>query len=198
MEFLKKNYEKVILSVVLLGLVGVLIAMWFVIQADQQKMSTFKDMIFNTPNKPLPELDLASDTQALQRLKSPFKLDLESTNHLFNPVEWQRMNDGRLVRRETLGAKAATVTDITPLYLVISLDGVETNELGARYNVGIERQAAPLPALRRKTGRFVSTDDRKKDLFTLLDVQGPADNPTALVLKLADTGETISISRDKQ
>ena len=33
-------------------------------------------------------------------------------------------------------------------------------------------------------------------MFALLSVKGPPENPDALVLKLADSGETISISKD--
>ncbi len=54
-----------------------------------------------------------------------------------------------------------------------------------------------IPRMRRKQQRFVSPDDPKKDAFTLLQVKGAAENPDELVLKLADTGETVSIAADK-
>src|ERR1044071_45144 len=129
MDFIKKNYEKVILGVVLLGLVGVLVMMWFVIQGDQRQMQDLKTQIFKSPGAPLPELDLSAQNDAVLRLKSPFNLDLEATNKLFNPVEWQRMADGSLKKKSALGANAAVVTDIAPLYLIVSLDEVMTNEL---------------------------------------------------------------------
>ena len=37
MEFIKRNYEKIILSIVLLGLVGVLAVMPGIISADQAR-----------------------------------------------------------------------------------------------------------------------------------------------------------------
>jgi hypothetical protein len=77
---------------------------------------------------------------------------------------------------------------------VLALESVETNELGARYVVAVERQAAASPAMRRKQSRYVSMDDPKKDVFTLLQVKGPPDNPGALVLRLADTGQTITLT----
>lgn len=197
MDFIKKNYEKVILGIVLLGLVGVLVMMWFVIQSDQQQMKDLQTQIFKSSGAPLPELDLTPENNTVLRLKSPFNLDLDTTNKLFNPVEWQRMSDGTLKKRSALGANAATVTDITPLYLVISLDDVMTNDLGARYSIGIERQASPNPALRRKQHTYMSKGE-KNNLFTLKDVQGPAENPSALVLRFAETGETVTISKDKE
>jgi patatin-like phospholipase/acyl hydrolase len=61
----------------------------------------------------------------------------------------------------------------------------------------VERQAAANPALQRKQQRFVSIDDRKKDVFTLQKVVGPPENPDSLVLRLADTGQEIQLSKDK-
>jgi hypothetical protein len=92
------------------------------------------------------------------------------------------------------GPQTAVVTGITPLYLVLNLDSVSTNELGARYVVSVERQAAATAATRRKQSRYVSTDDPKKDVFTLLRVEGPPENPDGLVLRLADTGQTITLT----
>ena len=89
------------------------------------------------------------------------------------------------------------VTAIPPLYLVLSLDSVVTNELGARYVISVERQAAANPALRRKQQRYVSVDDPKKDVFALVKVGGPPENPDDLILRLADTGQTITLSKDK-
>ena len=63
-----------------------------------------------------------------------------------------------------------------------------------RYVIGVERQAAANPALRRKQARYVSTDDAKKDVFTLLHVIGPPENPDHLVLRLADTGQIIALT----
>jgi hypothetical protein len=61
---------------------------------------------------------------------------------VFNPFEWQKTPDGQMVKKASLGAQRAVVTQITPLNLIISLDQVLTNELGARYEIGVERQAA--------------------------------------------------------
>lgn len=196
MDFIKKNYEKVILGLVLLGLVGVLVMMWFVIKSDQHQMEEFKTQIFRGSSTPLPALDMSAQGDAVLRLKSPFGLDLESTNKLFNPVEWQRIG-GVYRKKSLLGPNAATVTEITPLYFILSLDEVVTNELGVRYTIGIERQGSPNPALRRKTRVYISKGE-KNNMFALTEVRGPAENPSGLVLKLADTGETVTISKEKQ
>ena len=72
-------------------------------------------------------------------------MDLASTNKVFNPVLWQQGADGRRIKVSTgeeTGAKALVVTKATPLYLNISLDGVNLSEATPRYTINVEREAA--------------------------------------------------------
>jgi len=200
MEFIKKNYEKIILSLVLLGLVAVLLGMWFVIAADKQQMEDLRTTYFPANPKPLPALDMSRQEEALARLKSPPVLDFSETNKLFNPVQWQRAKNGELFKianPHMVGPYAAAVTKITPLYFSISLDSVITNAGAARYVVVVENQAAAIPALRHPQRHYISLHDKLNNLFTLEAVKGPADNPTQLIFRLADTGETAVVSNDK-
>lgn len=200
MDFVKKHYEKVILSIVLLGLVGALVFLPFIISADKQQVEDMITSLINPPVKPLPDLDLSHEDAAARRIHSDYILDLETTNKLFNPVEWQKTPDGNLIpirNSDMIGVGAVVVTKISPLYLIVSLQSVMTNELGARYAVGIERQAAATRAQQHRVERYVSVDDRKKDMFTLEDVKGAPENPDELDLKLTDTGEAVAITRTK-
>src|SRR5208282_2386008 len=131
MEFLKKNYEKIILSLVLLGLVGVLAFMPVMIITDQERMRDLRTSVIPRKVQPLPPLDLSRQQAVLERLKSPNELDFSTTNKLFNPVKWVKTRDGAIVKAAALGPNAAVVTKITPLYFSIALDSVTTNELGA-------------------------------------------------------------------
>ncbi len=197
MDFLKKHYEKILLSVVLLGLVGALVFMALIIPSEQEKVREIGEGIISGHVVALTNLDLTGQSNVVERLQSPVPLEFETTNRLFNPVEWVRTPDGRLIKATGTSPQAAVVTKITPLYLALTLDSVETNEFGARYIISVERQAAANPAMRHKQQRYVSTDDPKKDVFTLVQVKGPPENPDDLVLKLADTGQTITMSKDK-
>jgi hypothetical protein len=200
MDFVKKNYDKIILSAVLLGVVGFLVFLPFVIAHDQAELKDKADNVTSPRVQPLPPVDLMQESNATERVQSPASFDFSSTNRLFNPLEWKRAADGSLfpIRSgKEMGAGAVVVTRITPLYFVLSLDSVVTNGISPRYVVGVEHQAAFNPAMRRKQQRYVSLDDPKKDAFTLVQVKGAPDNPDSLVLKLADTGETVEISRDK-
>jgi hypothetical protein len=199
MDFVKKHYEKIILCAVLLGVIGFLVFLPFVISHDQQEEKDMATTVISPRVAPLPSLDLTRQTNALERLLSPANFDFSTTNKLFNPVVWKKAQNGDLIKIKTGNeiVEAAVVTKITPLYLVITLDQVVTNELGVRYIVGIEHQAAPYAAMRHKQQRFVSLDDSKKDAFTLIQVKGAPENPDQLVLKLADTGETAVITPGK-
>jgi hypothetical protein len=197
MEFLKKNYEKILLGLVLAGLIGVLIFMFFYITADNAAMKIHSDVVIHHKVTRLADLDLSAETNVIARLQSPYDLDFDKTNKLFNTMEWQKEPDGTLIKISSgneVGPNAIVVANIQPLYLKITFDSVMTNEFGARYQVHVEQQAEKIPYKRRPQEHFVSVGD-KNDTFQLVGVVGAPENPTALQVKLMDTGETETIPR---
>ena len=195
MNFIKKNYEKILLGVVLLGLVGALVFLPFYIIHDQQELEDTRHSIISRSVKPLPPLDLTLENSAIQRLQSTYRLDFETTNRLFNPVEWQKTPSGNLIKIASgneVGPRAVTVTQITPLYFILTLDSVETN-FGMRYIIYVERQAAASPSQRPRRQHYSSLNE-KNDAYTIRAVNGPPENPTQLVLDLTDTGDQASVS----
>jgi hypothetical protein len=197
MQFLKKHYEKILLGVVLAGMVGVLVFMLFYIAADKRAVEEMTTAIIDTPAKPLPPLDQSTNNTVMTRMESVYALDFETGNKLFNPFEWQKTPDNWMVKKAASVAEAAVVTNITPLYFVVSLDSIMTNDLGARYVVGVERQADKNPAKRNKQQKYVSAGDKPNDTFALMEVKGAPGNPDALILKLVDSGEAVTISRNQ-
>ena len=199
MQFIKKNYEKILLGVVLAGLVGALVFMPFYISSDTQKERDLTEGMINPSTKLLPELDLTAQTTVANRLKNGFGLDLDTTNKVFNPQDWVKQQDGTIVPAAGhTGASMCVVTAITPLNLIISLDSVSTNELGARYSIGVEKQAEKSPAKRRKQARSSAVGDKANDTFAIVAVKGDdITNPSEVDLKLTDTGEMISIALGK-
>ncbi len=208
MDFVKKHYEKILLGFVLLGLVGALVFLPFMIANDQDNLQRIKEGIIHGKVTPLPGLDLTNETKVLERLKSPYKLDFSTTNKLFNPVEWQRTPDGRLIKLAYGNeASLAAVTKITPLYLILTLDSIETNaldtnDLSARYVISVERQAAAFPAQRVKKQHYASVREKvgdKNDGFMIRSVGGsPDDSGTVkLTVQLMDTGESVTLTKDK-
>jgi len=208
MDFVKKHYEKILLGFVLLGLVGALVFLPFMIASDQQKLQDMSYRVVNPKAIPLPGLDLTRETNVLGRLQSPYKLDFSTTNKLFNSVPWQITVDKRLIKiasSDVVGL--AVVTKITPLYLILTLDSIETNsietnELGVRYVVSMERQASALPSQRGKRQHYASVGEKvgeKNDAFVIREAGGsPADPGTLkLIVQLMDTGESAALSKEK-
>jgi hypothetical protein len=199
MDFIKKHYEKLLLGLVLAGLVGGLVFMPFYINGDKAAMKEMTDALLFPPQvQPLPDLDLTAKTVVVQRMGSAYLLDLNTTNKLFNPNDWQKTPDGTLIPARATGPQFVVVTNITPLYTVINLDSITTNELGARYVISVERQADKNPGKRHKQPHYVSVGDRPNEAFGLVKVNGqdPA-NPDSLDVKFTDTGETVSIASGK-
>lgn len=201
MDFIKKHYEKIVFSVVLLGLVGALVFLPVLIFNDRQRLEDIKTGIIGGRPKPFPALDMTRQDNVLARLQSPYALDFSTANRLFNPVEWKKDYSGNMIKLVTgheVGVGAAVVTKISPLDLVLTLDAVQTNELGAIYVIGVERQVAAYPQLRHERQHYVTPGEKNEDFALGTNgVKGDPDNPDELLLKLADSGATVPVSKDK-
>ena len=199
MEFLKKHYEKILLGAVLLGLAIAVAFLPFLISGEKEKLEEARDRIINHPIKPLSPQDLSRARNLLQELESTSKLDLSTSNRLFNPVQWQRAPDGRRIKIESgneVGPKAVAVTKLAPLYLTLSYDRVDASDTPIRYRIGIEDEGALRPSDRYKHQTSVAIGG-KNNLFTLKGIKGPPDNPTELDLEITDTGETVPVTKAK-
>ena len=196
MDFIKKNWEKVLLGVVLVGLAVAVAFLPLKIAAEKKDLADKREILTPKP-KPLEPVDLAGPEAFLKRSAAPLALDFSTGHRLFNPVLWQKTTEGKPLKVQSgneIGPAALVLTKTTPLYTVVTFDNVTTNETGARYTIGLERQAADKARDRGKRPYFVSVDS-KSDAFKLITVKGPPENPTELVLELADTLEKISISK---
>jgi hypothetical protein len=196
MDFLKKNYEKLILGVVLLGLVAAVGGLPFKIGSDKANLEEKRTSLFHPKVKELTNLDLTISEAAIKRASSPTPINFSEPNKLLNPMPWQKKADDQLIRADKVGPTAAMVTNIAPLYLRLTLDSVTVSDTGARYVIGVQREAAPVATQRAKKQTY-STLNSKNDVFTVIEVKGKAEDPTALILQLNDTGEQVAISKDK-
>jgi len=201
MDLLKKHYEKILLGGVLLILVIGAALLPIMISGERDSLKAKSDEIINLPTKPLDPLNFSTQHLVLQRVQAGVTLDLSSRHHAFNPVLWQKTPDGRPFKNasgDAAGPKALTVTKHSPLYLTITLDSVNPGEgtTPTRYIIGVEHEADPVVSKRRKK-QYYTTVGGKNDAFQLLKVNGPPDNPTDLVLELADSGEQVTLRKDK-
>jgi hypothetical protein len=204
MQFIKKNYEKVLLGLVLVGLVGAAVLMLFLVGNERQAQEERRMKIIHRPAKSLPPVDLGRADTLLKRAAMTVVLVLsDNNNRLFNPVRWQKSADGRIFKNPVgMDIQKLEITKITPLYLTVAFDSVNVLDSGPRYVITVEQQAEAKANMRGRHAYYVSKGDKKeynenKDSFTLRDVQGPADNPTELVLGLSNPEKTISISKEQ-
>ncbi len=199
MDFLKKHYEKVVLGVVLLGLATGAVFLILMIPAERRALQEKSDEIIKRPAKPLADLDLTKAKALVARAAAGNCIDLTTTNKVFNSMPWQRRADGSLLKIELgneVGPGAVVVTDISPLYTVVSFASAVSSDSGVRYDIAVEKQAAAKSSQRTPKHTY-ATLNNKTDTFVIREVKGPAENPTELVLEFTDTGDQFSIAKDK-
>ncbi len=199
MDFIKKNWEKVLLGVVLVGLLIAVVGLPIKIAGEKDELQQIRVSITEIPVSEIEALDVSPVEATLVRTKQPVRLDLTTSNRVFNPVTWKRSPSGQLLRVNTgdeIGVRAVRVEGVSPLYLIVTLDSVLTSDSGDRYAIGVERQAAASKRGRVKRQSYAAVGEKNEN-FRLRAVQGPAEAPTSVELELSDTGQRISLSKDK-
>jgi len=201
MEFLKKHYEKIILSVVLLGLAVVAAYLPIKVNQEKQREDERKQQLIGAPAKPFPPVDLSTNQAVLAKVKTPIKFDISGRHNLFNPVPWVKKPNGELIKVQTgdeIGIGALQVTAITPLNLIISFDGIAGDPSQAKdpkdlkYQISVTRQtSADRPNVR------AFTVNQPNNLGTLKDLIGPPENPTGVKFLPLGGNQVLTIMRDK-
>jgi len=200
MEFLKKHYEKLILSIVLLGLAAVAATLPMQVNKEKESEENRKNSLIGAKVTPFPPIDLSTNQAVLEKVKKPIKFDIAGKHNLFNPVPWVEKPNGELVKIQggNMGISALQVTAIHPLHMIMSLDEViptaganGTNDY--KYQVTVIREGA---ASGGKQGRAMAVGLTAAGIGTLREAVGPADNPTGLVIDLPDRTR-VTISKDK-
>jgi hypothetical protein len=191
MDFLKKHYEKVLLGVVLLGLVVAVALLLLKIQSEKEELLRLR-VEYEPKAQALEPLKFAREEETFKHLDGKIALELTAPHNTVNPVTWVKDRTGKIFKQPAareVGPEAVKVVRIQPLYLILKY---ETNGPNG-YDIYIERQAAPKrdDRPRRLRTRQVNV---QSDLFTLKSIKGPTNSPTELVLEMADTGKTITLT----
>ena len=198
MDFIKKNWEKVLLGVVLVGLAVAVAFLPLRIASERETLKQTSEAILNPTVKALTELDMASADAALKRFSSPLVLDFSTDHRLFNPVLWQKAVDGRQIKVQTgreIGPQALVILKTVPLYTSITFMNVVTNDSTTpyRYALVLQRDAAEKSKDRIKR----QSNELKTDFYSVTKVVGPPEDPTELKLTLADSPEPAVVTRAK-
>jgi hypothetical protein len=200
MEFLKKNYEKLLLGLVLLGLAVAVGFLPFLISSQRRALEELQSSVRPANVKPLTNIDLTIAEAALKRVSTPGLIDFGPPNRLFNPMPWQKAADGRPIPVAKVGPTALVVTNVTPLYLRLTLDSINTDPSGnATYIIGVE-QPGPTGNSKKRVQASCTLNPPTKNaakVFSMLEVKGKPEDPSEIVVELVDSKERVSISKAK-
>jgi len=197
MEFIKKHYEKLIRSVVLLGMAVAAALLPLKVSQVRQELQQATLNIERARIKPLPELDLSTNNTILRRVRNPAKLAIDAPGHnLFNPIQWKKKPDGTPVPSEQFGLDALVVTNISPLLFKIEFRGVRDSGGDIRYDFMVTREAATNSAARGPLPRTLAVGGRA-DQFVVKDVDGPKEKPDGIILEIKDLPQPVVVTREK-
>lgn len=207
MDFLKNHYEKLILSVVLLGLAVAAGYLPFVVSSVRERLAEVTTAIEEGRVEPLKPLDLSTNEAVLARAMSKVEFTFGAGPHgLFTPAGTWRKGPGPggwpPIPPSPSGVEGLTVTSITPLELKVEFQGVSLGSsaaFGRRYRFYMQNEASTNSALAR--GRILILAPKEKpsptDPLFLKDILGAPDDPDAIQLQLTDTRQVITVTKDK-
>jgi len=196
MDFIKKHYEKLVLSVVLLA---VAVAAFLLVVEVGNVKQTLADQLqqrVTTKGTPLKPVDLSTNQAVVNRLSQRVQFTLDGDHNTFNPGTWEKTGEGFRRKPGKAGLAGLSITKVTPLNLVVSYKGVAGIADNPRYQIGIAKEYEKLPRQRQPviTSLVAGAKDR---MIQLVEVRGPKEDPTELVCELIDSRERFVISRDK-
>jgi len=195
LDNIKKHYEKIILSVVLLGLACAVGYLPIKIANDRQELRELSEKILNRPVKELPALDTKVLGEALAETKERFEVSLSAPPHnTVNPVDWHLERPGSpLVRsaKNPIGVNRVEVTKITPLHLTLSWES--TSEGGASYRLRLDDQSL---LSRRSQSKYLSVGE-KLGPVALKEVRAAGDGTPELLVEFTESKETVTLVEGK-
>ena len=186
LDFLKRHYEKIVLSVVIAALAAAAYMGPKLLELEQQKLPKIPD----EPGKAagIQPVNLGPLEGLMQAMTNPPALTLNGDHHVFNPVVWKMNPDGTLTKFLKTGADALIVTKIYFQYERIGLDHASPPGFHFYYQV----QSGP-----RKAEFLTVGQKSKSGLFILRGIKGAPDNPSQLQLELPATGERVFITKEQ-
>jgi hypothetical protein len=199
MQYLKKNYEKVLFAVVVIAALGIVAFLPIMVSREKQDLEEMANRSMPRNKKPLPPLDLSKVDALLKRGGSSATLDLATDHKLFNPVRWQMKADHTIFPNPTgKEIEKLEITKISPLYEVYSLESVSaTPGLATHYGISVKHEAAALASQRAPKVTYVEMNQLTNN-FTVIAAEGATDeDPGTVTLLFADTQEKVSITKDK-
>ena len=190
-ETVGHHYEKIVLIVVMIGLVGAAVALVIIVPAKRNGLEEYTTRIIRQPADALGALDLGAEKAVLQRAQSPESLDFTTHHKLLNPVLWQILPGGRLQKIESdkdFGPGALKITAIDPLYLRVELGDATADG----YIVHVINEAATRPSEHDKN--TIISSGTPGDMFDHVSITG---TPPEVQLEFKTNHEAVTLTADK-
>lgn len=199
-DILKDHYEKIILGVVLLALLGAALYLPIRVSQNQQAIQEARDKIERAPRQQSQPVDTSRAAALLKRAERPPALVLAGEHNLFNPHVWKRTPDGNLIRIRSVeeeGPAGLTLLETRPLYFRVAFEGVQASGDNVRYQFGVTDETAG-GGRPRKTPRFLTVGQLVREVpFLLQKVNGDPKDPTSVEIRLKESNEVVTIARDQ-
>ena len=202
MQFLKKNYEKIVLGAVVVLALGIVAFLPIMVSQENKKLDDLENVAIPNKPKPLPPLDLEKLDAMVKRSQVGVTLNLSGnqpgSHKIFNPVRWQMKAD-RSIFPNPAGTEINNlqITKITPLYEIYSFANVSvTPGLPTHYAIGIQHQAAATPNKQAVKLTYAAMNQTTNN-FTIVAADGPEEDPTSVTLHLSDSGQRVTLTKDK-
>ncbi len=197
MEFLKKHYEKIVLSVVLLVVAA---AAFWLTQTVRQVQATLDEQLqtrVRGNKKQVQPVDLTNSIAAVDQISKTVVLQLSGEHNVFNPIRWIRGTD-KLPKPDPKRDLTTTLKLVNTRPLNLSITYLGPTGIGEpyRYQFSIEQQAAKKPSDRRPVTLSL-TEGTKNNFFRLQEVRGPKDSSGELVIDLIDGGDRVVLQKGK-
>jgi len=197
MQFLKKNYEKIILGVVVLATLDLVASLPFMVSSEKQKLAEQVSTVIHPNAQALQPLDLSKEDDFINRAHNAITVNLDKPHKIFNPVRWQLKNNVPFRNPAGEELDKLVVAKISPLYETYSLTTVSVSPgLPAHYGIGIKHDGAGTTQGRNVKTTYVAMNQATNN-FMVVAAEGPEENPNSVTIELTDTGKKVVITKDK-
>lgn len=196
MDFIKKHYEKVVLSVVLVAVALTVLFLTIQVGGVKTEIEEQKQAKAVKKGASYPVLNLSTQQMVVARTAQKLRVVLDGPHNTFNPGTWEKSGDGVRRKQGKAGLGGLTVTRLIPLNLVITYRGAVGLAENPRYQFAVAREFEKQPGRRQPVVSSLNAG-AKDNVLSIVEVRGPKEDPTEIVCELVETRERFVLSRTK-